>query len=99
MASISAVISILFMLFGFSFAKNHVKLSAGDISMIYVSEEVTYKDLNPTSFMEAGTNESRDSNLSLLKNLMQYSAFREGMNFSRLSKSTLSSGLKELVKD
>jgi len=33
---------------------------------------------------------SRASNYSVIKNLMKFSAFREGMNFSRLSRSSLS---------
>jgi uncharacterized protein YacL len=76
MACISAVISFIFVFFGHSIVKSRVKLNSTDISSIYLNEEMTYKDLNPTSFMANDYQSSRDSNTSLLKNLIKYSVFR-----------------------
>ena len=51
MAAISALISIIFLIFGHSIIQRKVKIHSTDISSIHINLEVTYKDLNPTSFM------------------------------------------------
>ncbi len=38
------------MIFGSTLVKNRIKIQMKDISGIYVNEELTYKDLNPTTF-------------------------------------------------
>ncbi len=75
MASCTLLISIMFLIFGNKIAKNKIKIQLKDISGIYVSEEITYKDLNPTTFWADDNEKSQNaSSKSLMKNLMEYSA-------------------------